>query len=239
MREIVLDTETTGLDPATATGSSRSVPSNFQPASHRAHLAPLHQPRTASAASRFSRCTAWTTSFLRDKPVFRAVACRFLAFVADAPLVIHNAAFDIGFLDAELGRCGAPPLGLARAVDTLDTRAGTLSRRRKFARCAVPAFRDRQFGARSAWRPARRKAARRRSISSLPAAASAGFGCWRFRSNRQDAVPPCRAGTRPHPPGIARSRARPLAPRLTEAERAAHAAFLAELGADPLWRRDG
>ncbi|MBO0759448.1 MAG: DNA polymerase III subunit epsilon, partial [Bradyrhizobiaceae bacterium] len=57
--------------------------------------------------------------FLKDKPLFAEVAAEFLAFIADAPLVIHNAAFDIAFLNAELERAGFAVLGRERLVDTL------------------------------------------------------------------------------------------------------------------------
>jgi DNA polymerase III epsilon subunit family exonuclease len=60
-----------------------------------------------------------TTGFLADKPLFAAVADEFLAFVGDAPLVAHNAGFDITFLNAELKRTGKPSIAAERVVDTL------------------------------------------------------------------------------------------------------------------------
>ena len=66
-----------------------------------------------------------TAQFLADKPLFAAIAADFAAFIGDARLVIHNAAFDIKFLNAELGWAGQPTVPWARAVDTLD-----LARRR-------------------------------------------------------------------------------------------------------------
>jgi DNA polymerase-3 subunit epsilon len=59
------------------------------------------------------------TDFLRDFPVFSAVVDAFLAFIQDSPLVIHNASFDLRFLNAELELAGRPPLPSARAIDTL------------------------------------------------------------------------------------------------------------------------
>ena len=56
---------------------------------------------------------------LSDKPLFAAVADEFLAFIGDAPLVAHNAGFDIAFLNAELKRAGKPPIAVERVVDTL------------------------------------------------------------------------------------------------------------------------
>lgn len=57
--------------------------------------------------------------FLLDKPLFAEVADKFLNFIADSPLVIHNATFDMGFINAELGRIGRSPLPMERAVDTV------------------------------------------------------------------------------------------------------------------------
>jgi DNA polymerase-3 subunit epsilon len=66
-----------------------------------------------------------TNEFLRDKPLFTEVADDFLVFIADAPLVAHNATFDLGFINTELERAARPPLPASRIVDTL-----ALARRR-------------------------------------------------------------------------------------------------------------
>jgi len=58
-----------------------------------------------------------TGAFLSDKPLFAAVADEFLAFVGDAPLVAHNAGFDIAFLNAELKRAAEPPIATERVVE--------------------------------------------------------------------------------------------------------------------------
>jgi DNA polymerase-3 subunit epsilon len=60
-----------------------------------------------------------SAEFLADKPLFGAVADKFLAFVGDAPLVAHNTGFDIAFLNAELKRAAKPPIATERVVDTL------------------------------------------------------------------------------------------------------------------------
>lgn len=235
MREIVLDTETTGLDPASGDrlveiGAVELV--NQLPTGrtwHRYINPERPVPQAAFAVHGLD------DSFLRDKPVFRAVHADLLAFLGDAPLVIHNAAFDIGFLDAELGRCGAPPLGLARAVDTLE-----------LARARYPGAGNsldalcRRFGIDNSGRDLHGALLDARLLAEvyleLTGDRQRDFGLDSDPTGPRAAMP---GRDKTAPPGIARSRARPLAPRLTEAERAAHAAFLAELGADPLWRRDG
>ena len=60
-----------------------------------------------------------TAEFLADKPLFAAIADEFLAFIGDAPLVAHNAGFDIAFLNAELKRIAKPVIATERVIDTL------------------------------------------------------------------------------------------------------------------------
>src|ERR1700688_3589252 len=121
MREIVLDTETTGLDPLRG---DRLVEIgcveifNRMPTGqtfHR-HL----NPERAMSAGAFA-VHGLSTEFLADKPFFAEVVDDFLEFIADAPLVIHNASFDISFINAELDRIKRPPiarerLGVARLL---------------------------------------------------------------------------------------------------------------------------
>src|SRR5215472_9308585 len=119
MREIVLDTETTGLDPyqghrLVEIGCIELV--NRIPSGQTFHR--YLNPERDIPAEAFA-VHGLSAEFLRDKPLFAEVAAEFIAFIADAPLVIHNAAFDIGFLNAELERAGLPALPRDRLVDTL------------------------------------------------------------------------------------------------------------------------
>ena len=125
MREIVLDTETTGLDPS---DGHRLVEIgglelyNCIPTGQVFHryIDPQRDiPESAFEVHGLSR------EFLTGKPLFEHVVEEFLAFVGDAKLVIHNAEFDMRFLNAELQRVGRPAITFGRAVDTL-----TLARRR-------------------------------------------------------------------------------------------------------------
>jgi len=119
MREIVLDTETTGLDPS---GGHRVVEiaclelHNHIPTGEVFHS--YVNPQREMPAEAFA-VHGLSADFLADKPLFAAMAQDFLAFIDDAPLVIHNAEFDLRFLNAELGRLGFAPLPSERAVDTL------------------------------------------------------------------------------------------------------------------------
>jgi DNA polymerase-3 subunit epsilon len=119
MREVALDTETTGLDPE---NGDRVVELacveliNHQPTErfYHAYINPLREmPEEAR------RIHGLSTEFLSDKPLFPEIAEDFLAFIGEAPLVIHNAEFDIKFLNMELSRAGMKPLPFERAIDTL------------------------------------------------------------------------------------------------------------------------
>lgn len=119
MREIVLDTETTGLDP----GSGHRVIEIgcIELVNHIATGETFHRyvnPERDMPAEAFA-VHGLSEAFLADHPVFAQVAEAFLAFVGDAPLVIHNAAFDVGFINAELERLDRPPIAMSRAVDTV------------------------------------------------------------------------------------------------------------------------
>ena len=120
MREIAFDTETTGLDPRSG---HRIVEigcvelSNRVPTGRTFHTyvnPERDMPEEAYRVHGLSR------EFLAGHDVFSAVAVKFLGFVEDAPLVIHNAAFDMGFVNAELERCGHPVIPMERAIDTVE-----------------------------------------------------------------------------------------------------------------------
>lgn len=119
MREIVLDTETTGLDPINGDrlveiGCVEMV--NRITTGNTFHV--YINPERDMPAEAF-KVHGLSAEFLSDKPKFAEVADAFLEFIADDTLVIHNAAFDIGFLNAELERSGRPTIRRERVVDTL------------------------------------------------------------------------------------------------------------------------
>ncbi len=119
MREIILDTETTGLDPASGhriieIGCVETI-SKVRSGRHLQLY--INPERDVPEEAR--RIHGLDNKFLADKPVFAAVVAEFLDFIADAPLVIHNAGFDMKFLNHELARLGFPPLAPERAIDTV------------------------------------------------------------------------------------------------------------------------
>lgn len=119
MREIVLDTETTGLDPQKGhrivdIGCVELV--NLLPTGVEKQWY-INPERDMPAEA--ARVHGLTDAFLRDKPVFAQIVDDFVDFIGDSPLVIHNAGFDMRFLNAELQRQAVAPLPADRAVDTL------------------------------------------------------------------------------------------------------------------------
>ena len=119
MREIVFDTETTGLSPA---GGDRMVEIGCIEMigrvetgnSFHCYFNPERDmPSEAEAVHGLSN------AFLSDKPLFADKVEELLEFLGDAPLVAHNASFDMGFLNHELERCGRPMVAMDRMIDTL------------------------------------------------------------------------------------------------------------------------
>ena len=132
-REIVLDTETTGLDPfkgdrITEIGCVEVIDCIPTGQSFHSYVNPERD-----VPQEVVEITGLTTAFLADKPKFAEIAGDFLNFVGDATLVIHNAAFDMGFINAELTRAGHDPLPDDRAIDTV-----AMARRRFPGRCGQP-----------------------------------------------------------------------------------------------------
>ncbi len=119
MREIVLDTETTGFNPKTGDrvieiGCVELI--DLLPTGKTYHTYVNPQRDVPPGASKVSGIT---TEFLYDKPLFLHVVDPFLEFIADSKLVIHNASFDMGFINAELERLCRDPLPMNRAIDTV------------------------------------------------------------------------------------------------------------------------
>jgi DNA polymerase-3 subunit epsilon len=120
MREIVFDTETTGIMPGDGhriveIGAVELVNRVMTGRYYHTYVDPCRpMPRDAQNVHGLS------SDFLTGQPVFEMVVDDFLAFIGDAPLVAHNAAFDMEFLNWELKRAGMPIIPISRAIDTLE-----------------------------------------------------------------------------------------------------------------------
>jgi DNA polymerase-3 subunit epsilon len=224
MREIVLDTETTGFDPATGdriveigcvelidhlpTGKS------FQAYLNPERLVPIETQKVHGL----------TDEFLADKPLFAHIVEDLLAFIGDAPLVIHNASFDMKFVNSELHRCGKPPLPYARAIDTIE-----------IAKARIPGARYsldelcKRFGIDLSVRT------KHGALLDAELTARVYLELVGGRQTKLVLAP----GDSIEIDGIvqvARSRPQPLASLITPDERAAHEAFVAkDLGSEPVW----
>jgi len=118
-REVVLDTETTGFDPASGhriveIGCVEVVGGLRTGAVFHCYLNPERE-----VPDEAFRVHGLSTTFLKDKPIFSEKVDAFLEFIADSPLVIHNAAFDMRFINAELQNLGFSALPMERAIDTV------------------------------------------------------------------------------------------------------------------------
>ena len=119
MREIVLDTETTGINPRDGhriieIGALELI--HHLPTGRSLHFY-INPERDIDEGA--IAVHGITLDFLADKPIFADVADEFLAFIGSDPLVIHNASFDIAFINNELERVDRPVLAMDRAIDTL------------------------------------------------------------------------------------------------------------------------
>ena len=224
-REIVLDTETTGLSPAMGDrvveiGCVELL--NHIPTGRHFHV--YLNPERDMPEEAF-RVHGLSSEFLRDKPRFVAEAQNFLDFIGDATLIIHNAAFDIGFLNHELQRCGRP--GLANPV--IDT-VMVARERHPGARVSLDAL-CKHYGIDNTRR------ALHGALLDSEILAEVYLELIGGRQVKLTLVAETRGDTTlgVSGSGPARQRPAPLPPRISPAEQAAHQGLLRSLGADALW----
>jgi len=227
MREIVLDTETTGLDPAQghrvveigALELINHIPSGQ---SFHAYINPERpMPPEAEAVHGLGN------AFLKDKPVFAAITAEFLGFIADAALVIHNASFDVGFLNAELGYLKQPPILGERVIDTL-----VLARRKHpMGPNSLDAL-CKRYGIDNSRRDRHGALLDSELLAEVYLELIGGRQTALTLATATIAKPvfsvQARQGT---------ARPRPLLPRLSAEERAAHDLFVEGLGGSALWKK--
>jgi DNA polymerase-3 subunit epsilon len=225
MREIVLDTETTGLDPLRGDrlveiGCVEMM--NHMPTGQTFHcyLNPERDmPEEAFAVHGLS------TEFLSDKPLFATVADEFLAFIGDAPLIIHNASFDIGFINAELDRLARAAIPRDRLVDTL------LLARRKH-----PGVSNRLDDLCSRYAIDNSRRTKHGALLDAELLAEVYIDLIGARQSQLILASETRlVFSASHTDAPRRQRETPLAPRVSADDIAAHAAFVATLGGTPIW----
>jgi DNA polymerase III subunit epsilon len=227
VREIILDTETTGLDPATGDriveiGAVELL--NHLPTGQTFHVyinPERDMPKEAEAVHGLS------SAFLKDKPVFAAIAQDFLEFIGEDVLIIHNASFDMAFVNAELGFLRLPAIPSERVVDTLHI----ARQKHPGASNSLDAL-CRRYGIDNS---------KRTKHGALLDSELLAEVYLELIGGRQTALILEASATKKAATvvaaQIARQRPSPLPQRLTEAERAAHADFVAQLGEHALWKQ--
>jgi DNA polymerase III subunit epsilon len=225
MREVVLDTETTGFEPAEGhrvveIGCVELMEHLPTGRTYRCYLNPERLVPVES-----QRVHGLSDEFLADKPKFADIVEEFLDFIGDAALVIHNASFDMKFVNAELHRIGRPPIPYARAIDTIEIAKGKIPGARYSLdelckRFAIDLSARTKHGA----------------LLDAELTAQVYLELLGGRQKKLSLSPIDRAGTGQDSFRPVRSRPTPLPSRLTTAEAEAHAAFVTEaLGKDALW----
>ncbi len=232
MREIVLDTETTGFDPdqgdrIVEIGAVELL--NHLPTGRTYHQ--YINPERDMPQGAFE-VHGLSSEFLSDKPVFARIGRDFVDFVGDAKLVIHNAAFDMKFLNFELKRMGLAELPWPRAIDTLAIA------RQRFP--GSPASLDalcRRFGVDNSRREKHGALLDSEILAEVYLELVGGrqpdLVLAPTQTARASSGPQTDTDWRPRP------RSAPLPPRLTEEESAAHQAFIGKLGAGAIWLKRG
>jgi DNA polymerase III subunit epsilon len=225
MREIVLDTETTGLDPLRG---DRLVEVgcieifNRMPTGQTFHR--YMNPERDMSAEAFA-VHGLSTEFLASKPFFHEVVDEFLEFIGDSPLVIHNASFDVSFINAELDRLKRSPIPRDRLVDTL------LLARRKH-----PGVSNRLDDLCSRYAIDNSRRTKHGALLDAELLAEVYVDLIGARQSQLILASESRAArldgsSEP----LRRQRVAPLLARITETDREAHRAFIATLGDKPIW----
>jgi DNA polymerase-3 subunit epsilon len=226
MREIIFDTETTGLsardgDRLVEIGCVEMV--NRFPTGRVFHK--YINPERDMPIEAFN-VHGLSSEFLRDKPRFAEIAEEFASFIGGAVLVAHNAPFDMGFINAEFERLGMPAIGMERVVDTVAIA------RRKFpgAKASLDALCER-FGISNAHRVKHGALLDAEILAEV-------YG--ELLGGKQTALILDAAREERGADGTIAApakRPQPLPPRITAAEVAAHAAFVATLGEKAIWNK--
>jgi DNA polymerase-3 subunit epsilon len=226
MREIVFDTETTGLDPGQGDrlveiGCIELV--NRFPTGHTFHC--YFNPERDMPAAAFN-IHGLSGEFLKDKPLFAQRVDELVAFLGDAPLVAHNAMFDLGFLNAELERASKAAVSRERLIDTL-----MLARRKH------PGGSNRLDDLCARYKIDNSRRIKHGALLDAELLAEVYvelIGARQALLGLSEAI--SGAGDARGASSSARDRPKPLAPRVSADERAAHRRFVATLGTAAIWR---
>ncbi len=228
LREIVLDTETTGLSPQAGDrlveiGCVELI--NHVPTGRNHHV--YINPEREMPEEAF-RVHGLSDAFLADKPVFSDIAQAFCDFIGDSTLIIHNAPFDMGFLNAELSWCGRPQL-TNPVIDTV-----MLARKiHPGARVSLDAL-CKHYGIDNSRRTLHGALLDSEILAEVYLELIGGRQVALALSAEAQMAQLSTGGRAP-----ARPRPRPLPPRISDTEIAAHTAFIAQMGDKAIWAQYG
>jgi DNA polymerase III subunit epsilon len=229
IREIILDTETTGLSPREGhriveIGAVELIDHLPSGQSFHVYLDPQRDmPKEAEAVHGLS------SAFLKGKPLFGAIADDFITFIADSVLIIHNASFDMTFINAELKAVGKEAIPMSQVIDTL----AVAKQKHPMASNSLDAL-CKRYGI---------DLSRRTKHGALLDSELLAEVYLELIGGRQTAL----GLATPNAPkakfnivssATTRARPTPLPPRLTATERAAHAALVQDLGEKSLWLKN-
>ncbi|MFZ4809537.1 MAG: DNA polymerase III subunit epsilon [Hyphomicrobiaceae bacterium] len=231
LREIVLDTETTGLDARRGdrlieVGCIELV--NRIPTGREYHA--FLNPEDREVHPDAQAVHGISSAFLKDKPLFREVVDAFLEFVAEDMLVIHNANFDVGFINAELERLGRPGLRMDRVTDTL-----ALARRKHPAGPNSLDALCKRYGIDNSKRTKHGALMDSLLLAEVYVELLGERQATLGLANRS--AGPAGPGAIKHAKASTPQRTRPLPSRLTPADEDRHKAFVEQLGPNAIWRR--
>lgn len=227
MREIVFDTETTGLDPNTGDrmveiGCIELV--NRFPSGRTFHC--YFNPERDMPEAAFN-VHGLSSDFLKDKPLFAHKVEELFEFLGDAPLIAHNAMFDLTFLNAELGRAKKTAVSRERLVDTL-----MLARRKH------PGGSNRLDDLCARYKIDNSKRIKHGALLDAELLAEVYIELIGARQVNLDLATTVTSAAETRTVSATMlTRPAPLAPRITDAERAAHREFVATLGDEAIWKK--
>ena len=232
MREIIFDTETTGLsaddgDRIIEIGAIELI--NRFPTGNTFHEY-IH-PGNREIHPDAERIHGISLEQLKDKPKFEEILPKFLEFFADGTLIAHNAKFDVGFFDAELKRVNQPPIDITRVVDTLAIA------KRKFpgARNSLDALCDR-FGISRASRTLHGALLDSELLADVYIELTGGRQVGMSLEVVAEPAPGAETGDG-SVSAARRQRPTPLASRVSAEEKARHDAFVEKIGEDAIWNK--
>ena len=232
MREIIFDTETTGLSPKDGDriieiGALEMVNSHLT--GLKFHY--LVNPQDKEVSPDAEAIHGISTESLRDEKTFSDLLPEFLEFFGEGKLVAHNASFDMGFINSELERCGKPPISSDRVIDTLEI----ARRKHPGERNSLDAL-CKRYNISNAHRKLHGALLDSELLAEVYLELMGNRQVGLSLDSKQDSAPQKTESSSKQTDRVAKTRANALPPRLSDSDRQAHKDFIKVLGGKSLWR---